>query len=150
MHGNISKGIGGEINMRKIIKVLIIALVLLIAIPVSSSAQVEISDQERMSIYYGTQVKIDDDQVYLKSKDIWVNSDDYVRNIIRQREYKKSNENENDHSKNNCNNRNGTKNVTDHDGNKCDDDNIPVPINPLVGIGFATFAFAFAKFYLLV
>jgi len=71
-----------------------------------------------------------------------MNADDYIKNRIRQREYKELNENANDHSRNNCNNRNGTKNVTDHDGNKCDDDNIPVPINPLVGIGFALFAFA--------
>jgi len=134
--------------MRKIIKVLVVALVL-IAIPMSASANVEISNHERMSNYYGIQVKVDGDHVYLKSNDIWMNSDDYIKNIIRQREDKRLNENAYDHSRNNCNNRNGTKDVRDHDGNKCDDD-IPVPINPFVGIGFATFAFAIAKFSLLV
>lgn len=133
--------------MRKIIKVLVVALVL-IAIPMLSSAKVEISNHERMSNYYGIQLKVDDHHVYLKSNDIWMNADDYIKNRIKQSEDKKQNENANDHSRNNCNNRNGKKDVTDHDGNKCDDDNIPVPINPLVGIGFATFAFA--KFSLLV
>jgi len=44
--------------MRKIIKVLVVALVL-IAIPMSASANVEISNHERMSNYYGIQVKVD-------------------------------------------------------------------------------------------
>jgi len=135
--------------MRKILKVLVVALVL-IAFPILSSASVEISNHERMRNYYGIQVKIDDGIVYLKSNDIWMNADDYIKNRIRQREDKNPNENANDHSRNNCNNRNGNKDVTDHDGNKCDDDNIPVPINPLVGIGFATFAFAAAKYSLVV
>ena len=103
--------------MRKILKVLVVALVL-IAFPILSSASVEISNHERMGNYYGIQVKIDDGIVYLKSNDNWMNADNYIKNIIRQRADKESNENANDHSRNNCNNRNGNNDVTDHDGNK--------------------------------
>ena len=148
MYVNVSTRNEGDINMRKIIKVLVVAF-MLIYIPMLSGASVEISNHERMSDYYGLQVEVDNEQVYLKSNDIWMNSHDYIRNRVTQREDKEPNENANDHSRNNCNNRNGNKNVTDHDGNKCDEDDIPVPINPLVGIGFATFAFAVAKFSLL-